>query len=271
MHSALSSQLCDRSVIVMCILLMSLFSCGEKRETPPEVRESYQQLKSELDEDSLGESIKILEDFRSDHSAYTIFWIIDEDIARLRKTINGQLRMAREMARDGDLERAEIMIKDLAEHFPDTEDGEMAEKHLQFEFYRLKATRLMMDENFDEARQAINELMEKDLTAQQAYYAENLLDGISTAMHGRSKAEAQIVKAACHKLFMLLKMYEARHGYYPGSLTLASMSLGDHSDQKYIKSALSAIINYKVSEEDFSFTAVSKDGKTHILVTQDGL
>ncbi|MEW6685429.1 MAG: hypothetical protein AB1393_04400 [Candidatus Edwardsbacteria bacterium] len=48
-------------VIIMCILVFP--SCFKKKTAPEEVLKSYEQLKSELDEDTLGESIEKLEAF----------------------------------------------------------------------------------------------------------------------------------------------------------------------------------------------------------------
>jgi hypothetical protein len=261
----------DLMIRNVCILLLMLMSCTGSKETPPEVIESYRLLKSELDEDAIGESIKKLEDFRKDNSQYKISWIIEEDMAGLKENVDGRFHMARELARGGDLERSEKMINDLANYLPDTKEGELAEEYLQFEFHQFKATRLMMDERFDEAEHVIIELLKKDLTEQQTIHAENLLDGINTAIHGRSRAESQKMKAACHKLYTLLRMHEARRGEYPNSLTLASFSLGDKSDQQFIKNNLSSIDRYKVTREGFSFVAIGRDGTTAIPVTQDGV
>jgi hypothetical protein len=55
-------------------------------------------------------------------------------------TARGRFLEARDVARGGDLARAERMLTDLARTVPDTEEGRLAAHYLRFEFPLFKAS-----------------------------------------------------------------------------------------------------------------------------------
>ena len=72
-----------------------LAGCAVIRPTPPEVRASYEQLKSVLNEDTPGESIQKLEAFRKECARYEISTAIQQDITNLRGQAPGRFHKAR--------------------------------------------------------------------------------------------------------------------------------------------------------------------------------
>jgi predicted Zn-dependent protease len=246
-------------------------SCGEKKETPPEVEEIYKHLKSELDEDCIGESINRLEGFQKVNENYSISITVKEDVDQLRDQLEGRYHVARELAREGELERAEKILKDLIMYFPDTDDGEKAERYMQFDFDMFKATQLMMDNRYEEAEQTIREVMTRELTLQQAENAERLLDGLTNAKRGHAISRIQSMKAACHRLYLLLTRYRVENDNYPEHLNLHSLDFVDSASERALQKSLSAIEDYQASKKGFSLTAVGKDSRTRIRITQDGV
>ncbi len=165
--------------ITMCALLIS--GCTGTQPTPEDVRQAYARLKAELDEDTPGASIERLETFRKQNARYPIANTISEDIARLRSKTKGQFHRGRELAREGKFDEAEKILHDLSRHLSDAEEGKMAKQFMQFDLYMLKATRFMMDRRLNEAEQAVREALRKDLTQEQTFQLERMLDGISNA------------------------------------------------------------------------------------------
>jgi hypothetical protein len=259
------------AILILCLFLATIFACGGREVTPPDVEEAYFKLRSELDADSLGESIKLLEDFLEAHADYQIVAVIKQDISQLRDQVEGRFHVARELARGGELERAEKILLDLIEYFPDTDDGEMGERHLQFDFYMFKATQLMMDGDLDNAEQAVREVMTNDLTVQQTEHAENLLDGLSKARHSKAMSQVHSRRAACQRLHVNMAVYYVEYDGYPENLSIDSLDFMDSTSQRFIRKNLSAIEDYEVSKRNFSLVAVGKDGKTRFRVTQDGV
>lgn len=261
----------NRAIILAFLFLTASLACGGGKDTPPEVLESYRQVKSELDEEALGASIGRLEELLEKYSEYTISSVIRQDIEAMRDKVDGRFDMARQLAREGELERAERILRDLVTYFPETKDGERAGEYMRFEFPVFKAQRLMMDGRVGEAESVLEEVKTKELEPQQARIVEQILDGLSNARYGVEKARVQSMKAACKQLHTLLEMYRAEHGEYPGSLSLSALELGGSSSEKVIKENLSSIENYRGSQDRFSLTAVGRDGETRINITQDGI
>lgn len=261
-----------RALVILSLILAALIilSCG-KKQTPEHVLKSYEKLKSELGQDAIGESIKKLEDFGKMNRSYKIADVVSEEIKKLREKIDGRFHFAKELARSGEFEQAEKILKDLAQYFPDTEDGKLAKKDLQFDFYMFKAQTLTMKRQLDEAEQIIKELLEKDISSDQKEIAERLLDSISISKQATEQSRLANMKSFCANLRILLEMYYNENGSYPAHLSLDSLKLGDQSTTERAREYLSAIESYTTSNNHFSFIAVSKDGKTRLRVTQDGI
>ncbi len=251
--------------ITMCILVLS--GCTGTQATPEEVVQSYARLKAELDEDTPGASTEKLETFRKQNARYQIAKTISEDIARLRSKAKGQFHRARDLARDGKFDQAEKILHDLSRHFSDAEEGKMAKQFMQFDLYALRATRLMMDRRLHEAEQTVREALRKDLTQEQIFQLERMLDGISNAKLSQAMSSFAQLQSIARNLHVLLEMHHAENGRYPASLSLDDLRLGDPSIQNRIREALLAIEDYQVSDNRYSFVAVGKDGKTRLRVT----
>ena len=256
-------------LVMVCIATFP--GCSRKEPTPVEVLTSYQELRSQLDEDALGESIQKLTAFRDAYAKYQISTTVTGDISRLREQVKGRLHTARELAREGKLERAEKIIKDLANHFADMDEGQMARQFMQFDFFMLKANRLMQERRLDEAEQTIKGLLKKELTTEQVFLAERVLDGISQAKLSQAMSTVAQLQNAARNLQVVLHMHFAEQGKYPPTLSMENLGSIEPSVQNRIRESLAAIEDYRVSDTGFSLLAVGKDGKSRFRVTQDAI
>jgi len=247
---------------------MLAMGCATRKPTPPEVLQSYETLRSELDEDAPGGSIAKLEAFRDRHAHYDISTAAARDISALRARTTGSFAKARELARQDEFPRAEKILKDLAENLPDTEDGRLARQYLKFEFRFFKAQRLLMQGRAEEAERAIRAPLAGDLTAQQVEQRERLLDAISNVKRAKAMAGAARAENACRMLQMLLNQYHAENGKFPPSLSLQDGDFPDASVRDRIREGLSAIEDYRPSEKGFSFVGIGRDGQSRIRTTE---
>lgn len=245
--------------------------CAGLQETPVEVLEEYDHLASSLDPDRLGESIQRLRTFREQQSRYFISRKADELIAGLLDKVEGRYRLARDLARDNELERAETILRDLAQHLPDTRDGRDAAGYLRFEFPFFKAQWLMREKQADEAEVVARELAGGDLTDIQSQQVQLLLDNVSTMNHSLQKAEEARTMSAGRQLQIHLQRGFARTKRYPAELILDRVDLGRPERNESLRGDLSAIEDYRSSERGFSLMVVSPSGRYRFLVTESGV
>jgi len=250
------------TLLIGCALIIS--ACAAERDTPAIVTNEYEQLKRELDQDTIGESIRRLDAFRKANAQYRIARTVAEDITRLREQANGRFHVARELARGPNLPRAEKILNDLATSFPDTDDGRMAREFMQFDFHMFKANLLMNDRRFAEADQTVRQLLGTKLDAARASQVEHVLDAIHTAVIAG-------LENGCRLLRVSLEAARAEQGQYPRTLSLDNLPLRDPGLESEITASLSSIESYQPTRDGFSFVAVGKDGKTRRRVTERGI
>jgi hypothetical protein len=195
---------------------------------------------------------------------------VKNEIEDLRSLADGRYHAARELAREGDFDRAEGMLKDLATHFPEKPDGESAKQHLAFDFYYGKAQWLMVRQRWKESGEVARLLLGRDLTRAQQEKVEAILDGASQVGAAYSQATRAQALAACHHLVMLLQMMLAEEGRLPAQLSLSDVKEWDPAGSRSILRALSAIESYVQKDGRYSFTAVSAS-KEHRIRVVDGV
>lgn len=259
------------AVVLVAVGTLAMAGCEARRETPPEVARAYEELRARTDDDAPGELIARLERFRRDNARYRISVTVRDEIAQLRQQAKGRYHLARDLARAGELGRAERVLRDLAENLPDTDDGRSAAQYLKSDFPFSKAQQLMAAGRFDEAERAARELLATDLPPPQADAAERLLDSIAMARNVSERAAVARVMSAGQVLRVCLQARFAERSAYPSQLSLEALDLGDPSAEAQVRKALSAIEGYTASENGFSLVAVGKDGKTRVRVSGEGV
>lgn len=257
-------------LFIVCYLAASLFGCtGERASTPREVEVQFHSLLDSLDQDSPGASVAALEAFVHQYGDYDIADTAQVEIDRFRAETEDRYHEARELARDGDFDRAEHILVDLADHLADTPDGENAQRFLEFEFYFSKAKWMMVHQRFEECGAVARELLEGDLTAYQSEQVEMILDNVGYANTAVSMSERANAQNACRQLSMMLTQRFVEEGLYPQSLSLSDVEDWESYSSESIIRGLSAIEDFKTSTHTFSFVGVSSSGRHRIRV-EDG-
>jgi hypothetical protein len=259
-----------RSVTLVALVLSpAALGCSKHEPAPPDLRVEYQALLGTLDDDLPGASASRLAEFMNANRKYDIVTEVETEIARLRSLADGRYHEARELAREGDFDRAEGMLQDLATYLSDTPDGESAKEHLAFNFYLGKAQWLMVRQRWEEGADVVRPLLERDLTRVQREQVETILDGAGVVGAAYSQAERDQTRAATRHLVIYLETRNADEGAYPSRLSLSDVEDWDPVGSRSILRALSAIEGYQRTDRGYSFVAVSAS-KQHRVRVVDG-
>jgi hypothetical protein len=258
-----------QSLILGGILLACLSACVPRETTPPEVEQAYRELKDTLDPDLPGASIRRLEEFREQNAKYAIAPEVRREIRLLQNGAEKAYLKARDLAREGDFERAAAMLEDLAGNLPESKPGKQSKEFLDFEFDYLKATRLTMQGRPQEAGALMKEVLKRPLTEVQMVAALRLLDGVSTAGQALDMARLQSLKASGRSLQVLLRSLFAENDRYPARLTLDSPEIAYLGEGGAFRDIVGAIEGYAASGEKFSFILVGKDPRYKVRVTHE--
>ena len=259
-----------RSSSFALVLSAALIGCSEPLPTPPEVEAEFQGLLETVDEELPGASVERLTDFMSRNREFDVVAEVEDEIARLRSLADGHYHDARELARQGDFERAEGMLLDLATHFPRTSDGKSAEEHLEFDFYFGQAQALMVRQEWEQAREVARPLLDRDLTRAQKEQVETILDAAGYVGAAYSQATRGQARAATRQLVIFLEMMLADEGEYPAQLSLSKVAEWDPIGSRSMLRHLSGIEEYRRTDIGYSFTAVSAQNQHRIRVV-DGV
>lgn len=250
------------------ILLLALVACGPEN-TPPEVMQQFETLKQSLDEQKVGESIKQLERFAEAYRKYSVSRIAQEEVRSLKERVDGRFIQARNLARDGDMDTAELMLNDLANNLPETKDGKLAKEYLDVDFPMFKVNRLIASREVDQAKEILLQLQKKELTGLQARQVEMLLDSVSNMQLALGQAQRAGCLSAGRNLQILLMQMMAEDGRAPDSLDLRNLESARTTQRNILTRHLSAIEGYQSSDAGFELVAVCKGGPLKIKVTQE--
>lgn len=256
--------------LVIPVLLVAVVGCSTSQLTPPEVDAEFEALLETVDLGAPGESIAQLTEFRSRNEEYDIVAEVDIEIDRLLSVADGRYSEARELAREGEFERAEAMLQDLATHVPETSAGESAREHLAFDFRFGQAQWLMVRQRWDESAAVARPLLDRELTRAQRDEVEALLDNAGHVGAAYSQATRTQARVACRHIVILLQMMYAEEGRYPAQLSLADVEEWDPMGSRSVLRSLSAIEDYASSNDGYSFTAVGAENGHRIRVV-DGV
>ena len=251
-------------------LMAAFVGCSEPLPTPPSVDAEYRALLQSVDEELPGRSVKQLTDFMIANREFDIITEVEREIGRLRELAEGQYRIARDLARAGDFDRAEEILEDLAVHFPKAEVGESAGEHLAFDFYYGKAQALAALERWEEVEEVARALLDRDLTAAQEKRIQATLDAVSTVGAAYSRANRAQAMIDTRLIVIYLEMTYAEEGQYPSRLSLSDVAEWDPVGSRSMLRTLSAIEDYAHDEASYSFTAVSADEQHRVRVV-DGV
>jgi len=257
----------SRGVIMVAIVLSAaVIGCSRTQPTPPEVDAEFRTLLETVDQEAPGAFLARLTEFRKKHSRYDIVTEVDSAIERLGAVADGRYHEARELAREGEFDRAEGMLEDLATHLPQTSAGESAKDHLAFDFYFGKAQWLMVHQRWEESGEVARLLLGRDLTRAQMEQVETILDNAGYVGAAYSEATRAQAQTACRHLTIYLQMMYAEEGRYPSQLSLSDVEKWDPVGSRSVLRALSAIEGYEQTDRGYSFTAVSAQSGHRIRI-----
>lgn len=231
--------------------------------TPPGVLARYHALVDTLSFDTPGESVARLEAFLAEAGKYQVADSVEAKIVIYRGATHGLYHQARELARDGEFDRAEAMLQDLAQ--TDTEDGRSARTHLEFEFYLEKAKYFLVRQQFEEARSVGEWLVRQDLNRFQRDEAEKILDYTGHVDAAMGVVESHNVANACKQLIVLFASQYADNGYYPATFSLSDLDKFDAYTAKSIARHIEKIERYTASQDHYTLVALGRDGKRYTL------
>jgi len=254
------------------MLLAAAIASGctqKKAPTPEPVAERYVALRDSLAGTPPGAAAERLAEFRQCNGRYTIADTVRLEIDRLRAAAGDGYHQARELARQGQFEQAEILLWDLAAYLPDTPAGTSAREYLAFEYGIGKAQWLMTRQRFDESEAVARELLTHDLTPAQSNQVEAILDNLGYVDAATSLTERQEAHSACRHLSIMLVQMFVEEGRYPSRFSIADVQDWAAHDSEFILRGLSAIEDYEATDQGYSFVGVSVSG-THRLRVQDG-
>lgn len=254
-----------RPVVLAAVVTVLACEPG-KSPTPPAVLARYHALVDTLSFDRPGESVAQLDAFLSDTKQYQIADSVEAKITLYRGATYGLYHRARELARDGEFDRAEQMLRDLAQ--VDTEDGKSARTHLEFDFHIEKAKWLLVRQRFEEARAVGEYLLTQDLNRFQRDEAEKILDYTGHIDAAMSMVESQNVVNACKQLIVLFASRYADNGYYPPTFSLADLEKFDAYTARSIGRNINTIERYSATQDHYTLVALGRDGKRYTI--EDG-
>jgi tetratricopeptide (TPR) repeat protein len=248
------------------VLLALAVSCSrQKAPTPAELQARFRALVDTLDTTTPGRSVEQLDAFLREAAKYEIADSVQMEMEKYRAATRGRYHQARSLAREGEFDAAESMLQDLA-LLPDTDDGQSARHHLEFEFYIEKARWLLVRQRFDEAEAVARELLTRDLNRFQADEAEKILDYTGHAGAATQMVSRQQARDACTQLIILLANLYINDGGYPAALSIGDLERLDPYASRFLVNSLSSIDEYSATTDHYSLVAVSKGGQRFRIV-----
>lgn len=255
-----------RMIVTATLLPAMLSACSnEKAATPRDVSVRYHSLLDTLATDSPGASLRTLESFLSENKKFDIADSVEYQIVVRRAEMQERYHEAREIARDGQFERAEAILQDLALS-PDTDGGASAKQHLEFEFYLEKAKWLLIRQRFEESEAVARMLLTRDLNRFQRDQVEQVLDFVSNVDGAMAMGQQAQAQAACRQLIVFMANLFVNEGRYPESFSLGDLERWDPYASRTITKELESIEDYRTWEDKYSLVAVSKQGQRFKIV-----
>ena len=239
------------------------FGCG-KKDAPEAVNDQYKVLLEELDADTVGKSIEKLQAFQAQYSRYKIADSAAEKIESLQNDSTDRYLAARDLARDGEFDRADTILKDLVEYFPTTSQGKNAAQYLEFEFPLMMADHLMMDKEFEKAETILRKLRAKKFSNEQSMVVEAKLDGITRSAQYASLGNDARAQSFGRKVKMMEEVYYNENSAYTPDLEQLRQVNKSISDEPGVT------LNFlHASEQGFTFTTTHEKGTGSVFTFQN--
>jgi hypothetical protein len=249
-------------------VVLSSPGCEKRAETPPDVTQAYNKLLSSLDPSAPGASVARLQGFARQNSRYAISSSVEIEVEAWRNRLEEAYLKGRDLAREDQFDRAEAILKDLAENLQNERAGRLAREFLAFEFHYMKASRLLLKGDTAAAEAVARDLMQKHLTEEQMVATQRLLDSVSTAGLGLGMTRMTSLRSAARSLQVFLHSYYAEQGQYPKALTLEGPEIASLRNSGSFSGIVSTIEDYATAQDGFSLVITGRDSRQRLRVTQ---
>jgi hypothetical protein len=256
-------------LIVLMLNLTALAACQSRAATPADVQAAYSNLVASLDTGAPGVSVLRLEEFGRRHARYEIAGQVEEDVAAWRARLQPAYLRARDLARQGEFEAAESVLKDLA-LVTDAPAGRQSREFLAFEFHKLKASRLLLTGDTDGAAAAARQLLGGEAGEDQVAAAQQLLDATSIAELGARMNRTTALQSAARALHVAVVSSYADNGQYPDRLSLDDPVLSTLLDTGSLR-VIERLDDYRATHDTFSVIVVAKGSGQRLRVTHRGI
>ena len=262
-----------RSLLLLAAIpvALALVACGKPSETPPEVALAYGSLLSSLDPGVPGASFARLQGFASQNSRYAISSTVEIEVKAWRSRLEEAYLKGRDLAREEQFDKAEAVLRDLAENLQDERAGRLSREFLHFEFPYMKASRLLLKGDATAAETIVRGLTKKSLTEGQMATAQRFLDGVGTASAGAGMMRTTALKSAARTLQVLLHGYYAENGEYPRTLTMESPEIAALRESGSFGGIVAAIDAYAATQDEFSLVITGKGSRERLRITQSAI
>ena len=248
-----------RLLPILVLLVLASSACESRQATPAEVQADYADLVASLEPATPGFAVLRLEAFARRNADYDIVVEVERTAGEWRQRLQPAYLNARDLARQGEFDVAEAMLKDLA-LVPGEAAGAQAIDFLAFDFRKLKASRLLVTGDSEGAATAARGLLGQAKSSEEAAAAQQLLDMAAMAELGARMTRTTALQSAARALHVFLLSSYADNGRYPQRLSLADPELSYLRDTGSLR-AIDSLEGYRSTPDTFSVIVVGKDGQ----------
>ena len=261
-----------RTHFITTIVLIAALGCAEQAvETPPEVQAEFHSLLQEIENDPVEVAARQLTIFLRANAVYDVADTVQLVLDELSLETSSRYHEARELARAGEFDRAEQILRDIVDYLPQSNAAELAAQYLEFEFYYSQAQWLLVRQRHKEAGAVARAMLDRDLTGYQVQQVEQILDNVGFVDAAYSQSELQETRSACRQVAVMLAQQFVMMGEYPSTFTLEDARNMDAFDAGYSLKGLSAIEDFRVVNHQVSFVGVSKSGRHRVRVVDGAI
>jgi hypothetical protein len=248
-----------RLLPILVLLVLASSACETRRTTPVEVQAAYADLVATLQPAEPGFAVLRLEAFARRNANYDIVLEVERTAGEWRQRLQPAYLNARELARQGQFDLAETILKDLA-LLPGEAAGAQAIDFLAFDFYKLKASRLLVTGDSEGAATAARGLLGQAKGSDEMAAAQQLLDLAAVAELGARMTRMTALQSSARALHVFLLSSYADNGHYPPRLSLDDPELSYLRDTGSLR-AIERLEDYRSTADTFSVIVVGKNGQ----------
>lgn len=248
-----------RLLPILVLLALTSSACESRQATPAEVQAAYADLVASLEPAAPGFALLRLEAFARRNADYDIVVEVERRAVEWRQRLQPAYLNARELARQGQFDLAETILKDLA-LVPGEAAGAEAIDFLAFDFHKLEASSLLVTGDSEGAAAAARGLLAGAKGSEEMAAAQQLMDVAAVAELGARMTRTTALQSSARALHVFLLSSYVDNGQYPQRLSLDDPDLSYLRDTGSLR-AIDRLEGYRSTTDTFSVIVVGKDGQ----------